>query len=332
MTDPRIPAGPAGARPGGPVRRFTHAPPNALPPDALDPSPHAPRWLRFVLVRLAAVPVMYVGLLIAGGAVSEAVEGATGRAGSALAELLGTVAGVLAATALYVLFVRVGERRAPAELAPGAAVRSTAVGIVLGSGLFAATIAAIAVCGGYRVTGNGTVSGVVSLLSFALYAGVVEELIFRAVVFRIVEEWAGTWIALALSAALFGAVHLANDDATLWGATAIAVEAGILLASAYVLTRRLWLPIGLHAAWNFTQGGIFGVVISGSGVGREGLFTGRLSGPTAISGGAFGAEASVFAVAFCLAAAVLLLLWAHRAGQLRPPRWRRRAAGSMSAP
>lgn len=95
---------------------------------------------------------------------------------------------------------------------------------------------------------------VIALLALALYSGVVEELVFRGVVFRVLEEWLGTWVALVLASLLFGGLHLTNPDATLWGAVAIALDAGTLLTACYVLIRRLWLAIGLHFGWNFLQG------------------------------------------------------------------------------
>src|SRR5581483_7760086 len=101
---------------------------------------------------------------------------------------------------------------------------------------------------------------------------------------------------------------------------AIALEAGILLAAAYLLTRSLWLPIGLHFGWNFTEGGIFGAAVSGNGA--KGLINTSLSGPQLLSGGAFGPEASVAAVGVCLVAAVVMLVLAARRGEWRPLRLR----------
>ena len=91
-----------------------------------------------------------------------------------------------------------------------------------------------------------------------------EELLFRGILFRWLEEFGGSWLALLLTSALFGAAHLGNPNATAFSAFCIAVEAGVLLGAAYMLTRSLWLPMGLHAAWNFTQGEIFDVPVSGS--------------------------------------------------------------------
>jgi hypothetical protein len=247
----------------------------------------------------------------------------TGR--PAAVKLAAALLGVVAGIGIYVLAVRFMERRPVVELERKGAIRALTVGVLLGVGLFSVVIGLIAALGGYRVVGTGDIGGVVSLLAASLLAGVVEELVFRGVVFRILEELTGTWLALALSAALFGALHFGNSGATVWGALAIAIEAGVLLGAAYVATRRLWVPIGLHFAWNFTQGGIFGVTVSGSGDGGEGLLTSRLSGPDLLSGGAFGAEASIFAVLLCLLVAVLFLRIAVQAGRIKPPRWSARA-------
>jgi len=148
---------------------------------------------------------------------------------------------------------------------------------------------------------------------------VIEEILIRGLLFRIMEETLGTWIALAISAVIFGFLHLANPNATLWGAIAIAIEAGIMLAAAYVFTRRLWLPIGIHFAWNFSQGAIFGVAVSGNEV--QGLLQSTLSGPTLLSGGAFGAEASIIAVMICLLAGIALTTLAMKKGNFIQPFW-----------
>ena len=139
---------------------------------------------------------------------------------------------------------------------------------------------------------------------------------------RLIEGWLGTWWALAITAVFFGAAHLGNPQATAFGAVAIALEAGILLGACYLLTRRLWLAIGLHAAWNFVQGGIFGSDISGTGSGR-GLIEARFTGPDLLTGGAMGIEASVVAIIVCTAAGLAMLLAVRRRGLVVPPCWRR---------
>ena len=141
-------------------------------------------------------------------------------------------------------------------------------------------------------------------------------------IFRIAEEGFGTWVALVISVLLFGLSHLANPNATLYGAAAIGIEGGMLLGVTYLLTRRLWLPIGIHFGWNFIQAGVFGPNLSGHEV--ESLLQSRLSGPELLSGGALGVEGSVFALTLCLLVSLVLLDQARRRGRFIRPFWSRR--------
>jgi membrane protease YdiL (CAAX protease family) len=225
---------------------------------------------------------------------------------AAMRPAAGVLVGVPALVAAYGLLVRTLERRPVTELAPGGALRELGVGLLLGAALFSLTIGVIALAGGYVVTEVGSPLALVPPLTMAVASGVTEEILARGVVFRLLEEWLGTWMALAISAALFGLAHVANPHATPASAAAIAAEAGVLLATAYMLTRRLWLAIGLHAAWNWTQGAVFGVAVSGVQI--RGWLHGELRGPDWLSGGAFGAEASLVAVAVGCGAAVVLLV------------------------
>lgn len=168
--------------------------------------------------------------------------------------------------------MRLVGRRPVRELSLRGAPGELGAGLLVGAGLFAAVMGVVWLTGGYGFTGLNGPGTALAALASALGAGFVEEVVFRGVLFRIVEEGLGTWISLALTAALFGSLHLMAPDATAQGAVAIALSAGVLLA-AYVLTRRLWLAIGIHAAWNFVQGGVFGVSVSGNearGSSREG--------------------------------------------------------------
>lgn len=229
----------------------------------------------------------------------------------------------------YAWVVRRTERRAPVEVAVKGAGAALGRGTLIGFGMFAAVIANIAILGGYWVDGWGSVSGALALLGVTAAAAVTEELIFRGILFRIVEERIGTWLALALTGLLFGGSHLFNPHATGWGALAIAVEAGGMLGAAYVATRTLWVPIGLHFAWNFAEGGIFGTGVSGTDS-PQGLLHGVLSGPTALSGGEFGPEASLCALLAGVVVATLFLWLAHRRDHLVPLRRRTARAGATA--
>jgi membrane protease YdiL (CAAX protease family) len=203
--------------------------------------------------------------------------------------------------------------------------RELGLGLAIGFGLFSTAVGIVALLGGFEVAGIRGLGVIWPMLSLAVVSGVFEETLFRGILFRHVETMLGSWAALASTSALFGAAHLMNPDATPFAALAIAIEAGILLGAAYMLTRRLWLAIGIHAAWNFTQGWVFSIPVSG-GDAPLGLLITRRVGPDWLIGGEFGLEASVIAMAVATLAGVAMLMRAVKRGEVRPPMWRRKAA------
>jgi membrane protease YdiL (CAAX protease family) len=220
----------------------------------------------------------------------------------------------------YYSFVRVLERRRVVELFSRGCVTEALAGAAIGFGLFGLVIGTLFILDIYSVKSINEVSVVVPALMTALMAGVTEEILIRAVAFRILEGWLGSWIALGISAALFGLLHLPNPQATIVSSAAIALEAGVMLAAAYMVTRRVWLAIGIHVSWNFAQSGIFGV--AASGVESTGYLEGDLHGTSILSGGTFGPEASIVAVVVCLAAGLYLLRVAHKREHILRPSWR----------
>ena len=152
----------------------------------------------------------------------------------------------------YQLYARVAEQRAPGELALPAAGRELGAGLALGLGLFAGVIAILWLFGAYRVSGmNGWVV-LAGALAGATASGFVQELLFRGVLFRIVEASIGSWWALGLSALLFGSVHLVSPAASALGAVA-AIAAGILcpveslVAALDQISHRFAMPQLRHA-------------------------------------------------------------------------------------
>lgn len=214
------------------------------------------------------------------------------------------------------------ERREPQELSPSRALPETLEGLALGTTLFAAVMAVLWACGVYHPLGWGGVPNLASAVVFTVLAGILEEVIFRGFLFRLFSRIVGTWGALLLTAALFGAAHAGNRNATLGSSTAIAIEAGLLLGAAYAVTNRLWLPIGLHIGWNFCEGAVFGMALSGNTM-EPGMLRGSLQGQALLTGGAFGPEASLVAVALCFAVAALLLWRTIQLRRIESPAWNR---------
>jgi membrane protease YdiL (CAAX protease family) len=232
------------------------------------------------------------------------------------------VAAVLCAGA-YSLYVRKVERRAVAELSRNGAGKELALGVALGSAIFLLALGAIAAAGAFRVTGSAPMSVLIKPLAEMMLVALFEEILFRGIFFRIVEQSLGSWIALLLTGLVFAATHMPNAHSTLL-AVAITALAGVMFAAAYMVTRRLWLAIGIHFAWNYLGEAVFSIPVSGHPA--KGYLQGQLSGPDWLSGGAYGIEGSVAALVVVAAAAVWMLIVAARRGHCVAPAWRRRGA------
>lgn len=304
-------------------------PPRAVAPTlAFVTPPGVPGWQRWLvfspLARIVFFAVVLTALSMAGHAVVASL-GWLGSSAEGLHRALAMFAvEVLPALLAYLALVKGIERRRVRELAWREAPTRGVAGLMGGFVLFSAVIGVLWLAGSYRVLGfNPHPDWLPQLLMVGIGAGVAEEIIARGVIFRIVEEGLGTWIALLLSALLFGAAHLGNPHATLWSALAIAIEAGLMFGLLYRLTGSLWPCMGLHAAWNFAQGAVYGVPVSGTHA--DGFLVSARGGPDWLSGGAFGAEASVIALLLCCLVSALLLAAVLKRRGIVPPAWRRRA-------
>jgi len=228
----------------------------------------------------------------------------------------------VALVAAYAAYVRCWERRPVHELSPRRAWLEVPMGLLLGGALFAAIIAVLAAIGVYTIDAQQTPGSfwavVATMLPRVAAGAVIEELVFRLLLLALLERSLGSRWALALSSLLFGLAHIGNTGATPAIAVMLGVELGTLFGAAYLLTRSLWFCAALHLAWNFMQGPVFGISVSGQA--GDSWLHGSLAGPMWLTGGAFGAEGSLVAVAVALAAAAWLLTWAHRRGRVQPRR------------
>ncbi len=246
----------------------------------------------------------------------------SGHAAEPVKAVVHIVVLAVAGLALYRGYGQVIEQRAVSELSAPGMGRELGIGLLLGAGLYTACELILILLGIYRIDGLNPLSTMVPAIAMAISSSVFEELLFRGVLFRSVETWFGSWAALGVSSLVFGLTHLINPQSTLEGALFIAVEAGILLAAAYMLTRRLWLSIGFHMAWNYTQSAIFSGVVSGNEA-APGLIRSTVKGPELLTGGQFGVESSVLALLLCTTAGVVMLVMAVRRGKIVPPVWKR---------
>jgi len=302
-------------------------------PLAFSAPPDAPRWKRWLLYSALARIVIFTA--VAAGPMVAAFlwlkHAATLRELSPGARLILVFAiQTVCFVAAYLFLVLVIERRRPVELLPARGFAHLVGGTLAGAGLMALIVALLWLAGGYHVTGlDAGIAWLIPLLTVGLGAAISEEIAFRGVLFRIIEEAAGTWWALGTSALLFGAVHLGNPGATLWSAAAIALEAGLMLGTVYHVTRSLPLCMGIHLGWNFSQGTVFGVPVSGAA--QSGWLVSKRHGPDWLTGGPFGVEASVLAVAVCAVVTTALLMRAQRRHTIMPRRSRRHMMAIASA-
>ncbi|MFC6723463.1 type II CAAX prenyl endopeptidase Rce1 family protein [Halobium palmae] len=228
--------------------------------------------------------------------------------------LFGGLIGTLAIIGGYAAYVRWIEVRSLSEFDRQHAGREFIGGALIGAAMFTVAVGVVWLAGGYQITGMNPWMIIVPAITGALFWATLEELVYRGALLRIAERRLGTWIALGISSLAFAGFHVvATPNATLWTGVSVFI-AGLWLGGAYLYTRRLWFPIALHAAWNFTQGAVFGIAVSGDEAG-QGLLIGITSGPTWLTGGAYGLEGSVVVVGIVLLAAILVLQQARKQGQ-----------------
>nr|WP_165388382.1 CPBP family intramembrane glutamic endopeptidase [Sphingomonas populi] len=207
---------------------------------------------------------------------------------------------VVLAYGAYGMLVRWGERRTVSELALTALPAELGLGIAIGVAIMSAVISLLWLVGVYDISAGRWTDWPHDIRE-ALGTGLLEELLARLVIFRLLVSAFSVKPALILSAALFGAAHFFNPAASVSSTIAIAVEAGLTFAGFYLLTGRVWISVGAHAGWNFAQGAIFGARVSGMASDGSLLVSVPRSGaPLWLSGGSFGPEASLVAVAIGL--------------------------------
>lgn len=222
-------------------------------------------------------------------------------------------------TIAYCYYVKKIEQRRVTELALPGAMKETLQGFGLATLLIAVPVVLLWVGGCFTVQGIALHFSLLHLWVGFFSVAVLEELIFRAILFRLLERSLGTWLAILVSSALFSAVHWLNPHADVLSTIQLLVL-GLMFISAFLYTRRLWLCVGLHWGWNYAQGGLFSSPVSGQKA--EGLLQSTMTGPAWLTGGDFGIEASVLASCGALICTVLLLKAARRQHWVLPV-WRR---------
>lgn len=273
------------------------------------------RLLNMPLIRILIAVLMVIGAAFLTFSLASAIAAKPARM---IWPELAAAAAVLAAYLAYVRFV---EKRPAIELSRFRALPEAGLGLLIGAAMVAVEIGLLSALGAYQMTGtNAWTMALIQPLAVMVFVGIVEEIVGRGIIFRITEESLGSWPAIAISALIFGLAHLPGAGA---GVLAIGntVVAGAFFAAAYMLTRRLWLCIGIHIAWNYTLGSIFSIAVSGNE--SKGYLIGTLTGPEWLTGGSYGLEASVVTLLTLLVAGGWMLWLAHARGHVVPAKRRR---------
>jgi uncharacterized protein len=253
------------------------------------------RILRFPIVKLIAFLIILAILTMLQSAISEYLN--MRNTASSLGYLGATLFAIMPFVLAYVVLVRVIEQRPLSEFASTTVWRGLAQGMILGVAMMSALVGVMAISGAYHIQGWQDIPWR-DIIDVGIWAGIVEEILLRGVVLRMLEELFGSWAAILLSGLIFGFLHAGNPNADWWSSTAIAIEAGLLFGVLFCLTRSLWVVIGLHAAWNIAQGPIYGVTVSG--IAQHGIINAQIDGPWWLTGGSFGLEAALTSVVLSL--------------------------------
>ncbi|MEO5858446.1 MAG: type II CAAX endopeptidase family protein [Pyrinomonadaceae bacterium] len=187
------------------------------------------------------------------------------------------------------------------------------LGLVGGAFTFAAGAGIGVLFGGlsFSFNADAPANSIVStlLVSFLVFAAAAafEEALFRGYILQTFVRSGLAWPAIIATSLLFGAVHLGNPNAS-WISTLNTALAGIWFGVAYLKTRDLWFPTGLHLAWNWTQGSIFGVEVSGlTDIVQQPILRETDIGPVWLTGGDYGIEGGI-ATTVALAVSMIAIL------------------------
>jgi len=237
---------------------------------------------------------------------------------TALTDTLGAIAAI---TSLFIVGVS-GKRKLSALGFPiHVSVSHSAIGYLIAASLISIVSMTLMITHHLVVVSQNKEFNTLFALWMCLAIAVFEETVFRGFMLQLLEKRWGTLSALVVTAMLFGAVHYwmpapVGDRLHFIGAVFVGLECGLLFGAGYIATRALWLPIGMHWAWNFFESSYYGMINDGMHFSNTFLLT-KSSGPVLLTGGSYGPEASIITLFLGLIATVLLLQSAVRSGNWR---------------
>jgi membrane protease YdiL (CAAX protease family) len=217
--------------------------------------------------------------------------------------------------------VRIFERRKANEISFS---NATAKDFFLGSiyGLLSFSITALilmfsGMCSINSVNENPTL---LTNFFFDFFFAFLQDIVYFAIIFRITEQYLGTFVSIFIAGVIFGFKHLLFPDYTIWGAIAISLEGAILFTALFIKSRNIWMVFGFHFTWNYLANGIFGLIKLEE---IQSLLSVKISGPEILAGSQNGLESSIIAMAISLVIGIPYLMNAYRQGNFIRPFWKR---------
>ncbi len=213
------------------------------------------------------------------------------------------IAAIVLLVSYYIIFTFY-EKRKITELSLKYLPKELFMGLVLGFSTISLVIAVLYAFGYYAILGISNYAYFLKPLSMLVGAALIEEIFFRGILYRILEKWQGTFIALFVMGFLFELPHTFNENATLLSFI-LGVVFGFTHGLMYTYTKRIWLPFGFHLGWNLAQP-FYGSNLSG----LEDLGTvikAKFEGPKLLIGTDYGIEDSIISITLlCIIGAVFL--------------------------
>ncbi len=216
----------------------------------------------------------------------------------------------------YYYYVRLFEKRDVDELNFSFFTKALLGGGLVGFGSISLIIGLLWSLGAYSIQGCYSISVLGTSLVFFMLLSVMEELLFRGMLYRILETELGIWWALGITSILFMTAHVFNENISLPGLLS-ATLGSLIFGLMYSATGRLWLPISFHMFWNFSQN-FYGVAVSGNDDLTH-FIKSNLVGPAWLTGGDFGPEASLITIVVCFTWVLLLVRYHVKRSRLLPP-------------
>jgi membrane protease YdiL (CAAX protease family) len=219
----------------------------------------------------------------------------------------------------YIALNRYYERRKITELSTHNIGKYLLAGLLLGLLIPSLSVLVTYLKGEFNILSVSNIT-FIFLRDFTISIGmgiataVFEEVLFRGVLFRLIEEKLGSYFAIIISGVIFGFAHLVNENSSFLTGLSISIMSVFIIA-AYMYTRNLWFPIAIHFAFNFAHGNIFGTDVPAYPESTS-IIISQLEGSKWFTGGDLGIEATVQTVVLCLIAGIILLVLSHKKGNI----------------